>query len=302
MIRVRVRKVWYREATIRRHRGERLSDRMELRKRKEKLDDNPRSRDRTRDLVRWYVRLGDLASAERLARHWLKKDRLDAGALVELAGIAALQGNADRSRELLASAVDVDPRSVAAHTRLVSLYRAANNLQMMCAHALTRAVVAPEDWKHQASAVQCHGDADRFFARLKPRKRRLAEKAAKKVSRKRTLWDRLLVSATWDAPQDVDIVVVTPRGRVISWMGGARRTRSEGATALRSEALASSLEERGRYQVYLVPRAGGAKAAVQGRVRIRSYGRQRTYPFATVGKATAVAEFTIRSKWRYERF
>jgi hypothetical protein len=332
MMRVAVRKVWYREAAIRGHQGQLLSDRMELQKRAELLDAKPHSRERTRDLIRWQVRLGDLDAAERLARHWLEKDRLDAGALVELAGIAALRGDPGRSQELLASAVDVDPGSAEAHGRMVELYRAAGRLELRCDHALARGLLSPPSWEHRVEAVRCTSDRDRFLAGLDPGDRRRAERALGETVKKPPLWERLILEATWDGARDADLVVVSPRGRVISWQGGAARTRSEEVLGLGREVLALSMEELGRYQIFVVPRAsapgstpgvspgGGpgtapgaaasaapgpaasaAPMAIQGKLKIQSYGKWRTIPFATAGKPSPAAEVQLVAKWRHER-
>ena len=79
-------------------------------------------------------------------------------------GIAALEGDPDRSRDLLASAVDVDPRSASAHTRMVALYRAAGNRDLRCAHALARALVSARDWRHQVAAARCDNDVQRHLS------------------------------------------------------------------------------------------------------------------------------------------
>lgn len=296
-----MKKVWYRVAKIRSHSGTSTRDDLELRRRSRLLSENPASRDRTRNLVRWQVRLGDLSGAEKLANKWLKKDRMDAGVLVELAGIAALRGDPDRSAEFLASAVDADPRSVGAHNRMVKLYRAAGNTDLMCAHALTRALVSPASWKHQVKAIRCGAGSERHLKRLKERGRKRAEKALSKPEKERSVRGRMKVTASWSADQDLDIVVVTPRGRVITWQGGARRTRSRDVTSRRTETLAISMEERGRYRVLMVPRGVGKGRSISGSVRIRAYGKSRTMDFAVSGRAARVADVIIKSKFRYER-
>ncbi|MFH2006790.1 MAG: FecR domain-containing protein [bacterium] len=298
---IRMKKVWYRVADVGRPGVVWTYEQNELRRRKQRLDENPRSRDRTKDLVRWYVRMGDLAAAEGLAKKWLAKDRMDADALAELAGIAALQGDPDRSRDLLASAVDVDPRSAAAHSRMVELYRAAGNRALMCAHALTRALVDKRSWHHQVAAARCDQDLTRHLAQLEGWRRQRAEKAVAKPERVDRLWGRLMVTASWDSGADLDIVVVTPQGRVVSWQGGARRVVSEGVRSLLRETLASSMTYRGRYQVYVVPRAHGKSTATSGTVRIRSYNSVKTYPFAASTRPVRIADVNVKSKFRLVR-
>jgi len=298
---IRMKKVWYRAATIGLPATIFSFERTELRRREQRLADKPLSRDRTRDLVRWHVRLGDLAAAERLASKWLAKDRLDAGALVELAGIAALRGDPQRSRDLLASAVDVDPRNAGAHTRMVELYRAVGNRDLRCAHALTRALVSKRDWRHQVAAARCDNDLQRHMSHLKGWSRKRAEKAVAKTVKAPRLWERLKVDAAWDTGPDFDVVVVSPRGRVISWQGGARRVRTADVRSTVRETLAASMEERGRYQVWMVPRSSGKITSSSGTLRIRSYGKTRTLRFTSAGRPTRVADVSVKLKFRLVR-
>jgi len=298
---VRMKKVWYRAATIGQPASIWTYERTELRRREQRLAEKPLSRDRTRDLVRWHVRLGDLAAAERLAKKWLAKDRLDAGALVELAGIAALGGDPDRSRDLLASAVDVDPRSASAHTRMVELYRAAGNRDLRCAHAVTRALVSKRSWQHQVAAARCDNDVQRHLDHLKGWRRKRAAKGLARSVKEPRLWERLKVDARWDTGPDFDVVVVSPRGRVISWQGGARRVRTADVRSTVRETLAASMEERGRYQIWMVPRASAKVTASSGTVRIRSYRKTRTLRFTSAGRPTRVADVSVKLKFRLVR-
>ncbi len=298
---IRMKKVWYRAATIRQPVLNLGYDRAELRRREQRMAAKPLSRDRTRDLVRWQVRVGDLAAAERLARKWLAKDRLDAGALVELAGIAALRGDPNQSRDLLASAVDVDPRNAAAHTRMIELYRAGGNRDLRCAHALTRALVSKRSWRHQVAAARCDNDVQRHLAHLKGWRLRRAEKSVARTVKAPRLWERLKVDARWDTGPDFDVVVVSPRGRVISWQGGARRVRTADVHSTVRETLAASMEERGRYQIWMVPRASSKVTASSGTLRIRSYGKTRTMRFTAAGRPTRVADVAVKLKSRLVR-
>ena len=301
---VAMRKVWYREATIRDHRAEHSADRRELVKREERLAANPESRDRTRDLVRWHTRMGDLDAARTLAQHWLAKDRLDAGALVTLADLAALAGDMNRSRQLLASAVDADPRNPTAHERMMGLYGAADDAELRCAHALTRALVQPDERDAQVAAVRCGGDRERHLSRLSRRNRRRAERALRKAETAPAVRGPLKVTATWEGEADLDIVVVTPKGRRVSWQGGARRTRSEHATAEGRETLAMSTGEVGRYQIVILHRASDASAEsepITGSVRIRAHGKTRRISFTTQGGRAWIADVDVRSRWRRER-
>ena len=298
---VAMRKVWYREASI----GEPgdvggSADQTELSKRLMRLREQPESRDRTRDLLRWELRLGDLATAQRLADAWLAKDRLDAGALVALADIAALRGDPDASRDLLASAVEVDPRSAEAHARMVALYDAAGEATLACDHALSRALVAPADPDAQAAAIRCGGDRERHLAPLSAAARKKAEAALAREPVPAKAPGEMTLTASWEGAADLDLVVVTPTGRRVSWQGGAKKTASTDALAAGREVLAMSTGEVGRYQVFLVPRGADAGTPVAANVTIRTHGKTRMLRVVAGARATPVADVTVKSRWRYE--
>ena len=238
-----------------------------------------------------------------MAHEWLTKDRMDAGALVALSAIAALEGDPDRSRDLLASAVDADPANAKAHERVMIAYRNEGDRDLFCAHAVTHALLDGSDWKRQVKAARCTRDNDRFVAGLKKKSQRGAERALRKDPKPLRRSDKLTVDASWTGDADVDIVVVTPKGRVISRHGGAKRVASHGSTHdKRQERLAASVEELGRYSILVVRRNDGEPApTLQGQLKIRSYGKTRKVPFVLDGTSTQVAELRVQSSWRYER-
>ncbi|MFT7624832.1 MAG: hypothetical protein ACI9WU_004022, partial [Myxococcota bacterium] len=271
----------------------------ELERREERLDEKPDSRDRTRDLVRWYVRTGDLAGAERVATEWLDRDRLDAGALVALSDIASLRGNTARSQRLLASAVDADPRNPGAHRRMMTALEALADEGLRCEHALTLALHSSGEWTSQVEAARCGHDQTRLLSKLKPRDRKRAERAVAKKATRSKVRDKLTITAEWDGDEPLDIVVVTPRGRVVSFLGGAKRTRSADADESGKETLAMSTGEVGRYQIFVVHRDAGDRTV--GKLRIKAHGRSKTLRFSTDGKRSEVGVVTVERKWRHER-
>jgi hypothetical protein len=301
-----MKRVWYREATIRAHREPGKAEQRELTRREERLAEQPESRDRTRELCQWYLRMGMVGKAEALAQRWLEKDRMDAGALIVLADVAALRGDAARSEALLASAVEVDHTLVAAQDRMVGLYLAAGEPQLACAHRLAAALQSPESIDHLVAAARCDSDAERHFAWLQGAKRRKADKALAKAPKGPRTSDKITIEASWETEADLDIVVLDPRGRRTSWQGGAKRVAATQARGLTSETLAMSADALGRYKVFIVHAAatkgGGERAApVTGKATIRSYGGvKRTVPFTTDGRSANLASLRVVSKSRME--
>ena len=303
---VAMKKAWYREATIGAYRDRHSAEHRELAKREATLRANPESRDRTRDLVQWYLRMGMVTSAEQLAQRWLEKDRMDAGALMALADVAALQGDAARSEALLASAVEVDHDNLVARDRMVGLYQAAGEAALACAHSVARAILSEGSPDHAVAAARCAGDVERFFAHLSRKNRKKADKALAKPAAAPKVHDKIVVEASWDGGQDLDVIVLDPRGRRVSWQGGAKRVAVADAKSLTHERLALSADKLGRYTVLMVhAEAGGAdaerSAPISGRLTVRSYnGAKRTLSFTTDGRSTHVASLRIVSKWRHE--
>jgi FecR protein/Vault protein inter-alpha-trypsin domain/von Willebrand factor type A domain len=300
---VPMRKVWYRVAKIRRYSGPQAKDWSELQKAKMKRTENPSSRERTRDLVRAYIKMGQLDKASEVANHWLKKDRLDAGALVALSGIATLRGDVSLSNLYLASALDVDPRNSAAHSRMFNLYRASGDFKMMCAHAITRSYLSSKNWEYAVEAARCDSDKTRHFTNLKGWRLKRAEKKVLKATSQGNMWERLMVDASWEGNQDVDVVVISPKGRILSWQGGAKRTKTRTINGRSSERLSISMEERGKYTIMLVARKGSKLAgkSLKGKVKLSSYDSTRIYPFTMESNTLRLSEIKIRSKFRYER-
>lgn len=305
---VKRKKVWYREATVVRPKASGRSEERSVESRRTALRESPHSRDRTQALVRALVRAGDLDGAEVVVAEWLERDRMDAGALVSAADLAELRGDSDRSRDLLSSAVDADPRNGKAHARMLELYRAADAPSFACAHALSGALASPSDFWSQAEAIWCGVPSERLLPRLSKSARRKAMRALKRGPNGRSrLRGSMKLTARWKPvdgdtlgePTNVDIVVVTPKGRRVSWQGGAKTTSSVDSHELARESLGMSTGELGRYRILIVPR-NGAIEAVKGKLVIRVHGVRKTFRFDTSHGATRVADVVVKSRSRWE--
>jgi len=309
MVQVAVRRVWYREATVTPSRPHNRWEERQLELREEAWDAERNSRDRTARLVRWHLRMGDVDAAERVALQWIAKDRLDPEALIALADIAALRGDMARSRDLLASAVEVDHRDADAHGRMVDLYRRAGEATLACEHALSRALVAPKNTDAQVEVILCRGDRERHLAGLSSAERRTVERDVARGETPERVAGPFRVTARWDVDAPLDVVIVGPSGQRISWQGGAPRLTVADAVDLRGEALAFRPAEVGRHQVWIVRDTSGAHAvmnelpAVSGSVTVTAYGttRRLTFELAEGEQAVEAANVQLVSRWRHER-
>jgi hypothetical protein len=113
----------------------------------------------------------------------------------------------------------------------------------------------------------------------------------------------VVVDATWDgsAGVDLDVGIVDPSGRRLSWASAARNVRASDCTSAAHEALAVSSGGTGPFLVEVV-RSGGAagERPVAGRLRITALGRTQVVPFVLAGTRTQVARVTMGMDSRLE--
>jgi hypothetical protein len=309
---VAMKKVWFKEATIsERARGADAAAERELLRREARLDEEPASRERTMALVRWHLRMDDPDKAEALTKKWLEKDRMDPEALVALADAAVLRGDLARSRDLLASAVEADPRQGPAHLRMARLYEASGDAVLACEHLLSRALVQRGDARAQLDAIRCGARASRVLAGLDDAARvkveRELERDAKSPERalaKTRVSGPFRVIGTWETTSDLDLVAVSPQGRVLSWQGGGELTVGD-VDALDREDLAFKGNDNGTWQIFVVRRGDlrDSDSRTEGALRISAHGQSRRVPFVIEGGEVAVpvAAIEVRANFRWER-
>ncbi len=320
---VPMKKVWYKEAAVApsRERTDTWAER-QLELRETALDQSPDSRERTMAVVRTLLRLRELDRAERLTIRWLERDRMDPEALLTLADIAALNGDMVRSEALIASAIEADPRQPTAHLRLARLYETAGNTALACEHKLSRALTARTDAAAQVEAMHCGVRSDRLLIGLEPAFVRKVERAfeAAQTNRSRVAGPFRL-DATWEGNADLDVLVIDPDGRVISWLGGADLNAADVSDTSR-EQLAFRGNKNGRWQVLVVrrpaasarsssPDAGQEQARpseeadsglVSGAIRVTAHGVTRRMPFTLDAEVETVfvADIEVKARFRYE--
>jgi len=302
---VQMKKVWFKEAAISEHSdrdGTSAADERELETRERKLDAEPDSRERTMALVRWHLRMNAPERAEKLAERWLEKDRMDPDALVALADIAALRGDLERSKALLSSAVEADPQRPLAHLRMAKLYEAAGEAGLACEHRLSQALVARSDAGAQAAAVRCGAREARVLSGLEEKLRAKVERSLERDPKPVRVSGPYRLDASWDASVDLDLVVVTPQGRVVSWQGGADVSVDD-VDSLEGEKLSFKGSDNGRWQVFVVRHDEADHARVEGALRITAHGTTRRIPFVVSEEENvlSVADIDVASKFRWER-
>ncbi len=306
---VAMRRVWYKEAVVRGAGDATRWEEAQLAQREARLDEEPNSRERTLAVVRWRIRVGQLEGAERMAQAWLARDRMDAEALLTLSDLAARRGDLERAQELLASAVEVDPRAGAAQARMAAIYDAAGEDAQGCEHLMARALSLRSDPQAQADAIRCGSPRERILSGLETSIRDRAElilEREPKSARVNGPFQPFQIDATWDGAADLDLVVVSPAGRVISWLGGAAAQSVEDARSGGHEKLVYKASDTGRWQIFVVRHGGGvsdeAPAAISGTLRVTAHGTTRRMEFAlSEGSSVAhAADIDVQSKSRLE--
>lgn len=310
---VPMRKVWYKEASI--AAGSRELDtwaERQLERRERALDEAPDSRERTLAVIRTLVRLRALDRATRLTERWLARDRMDPEALITLADLALLGGDLERAEALIASAIDADPRSTALHARLARVYAETERADLACEHRVARALTARTDPTAQAEALRCadatQGESLRrgLDAQLLIKVERLLDSPAP-VAR---VTGPFRLEASFEGG-DVDLAVVDPDGRVVSWLGGAD-LQAGGVIGSDREQLTFKGRQNGRWQLLVVRRPGagpdrpeqldGPDGGIHGTLRVTAHGTSRRIPFTIEAEEAIrfIAEIDVQARFRHE--
>lgn len=265
---------------------------------------NPDSRDRQRAWVRALNRAGRLPEAVQAAERWLVRDQLDAEALTYLSDALGRMGDQARAIRVLTGIVDLQDDPLL-HRRLANAFDRVGEAARACAHRVARAELLPDDADALAEAARCERELgwtgelvlrpvdDR---RLRGRIDRALAKAEPVAARPR---GQLILDATWDSGEDLDLTLVTPEGTRLSWMGGRRSVVGAFGRAPGREIMGLRRATAGRYQLE-ISRAHAVPGAVPatGRIEVRAFGQRRTLPFTLVGDRVMVGVVDLQQQTR----
>ena len=268
---------------------------------------------------RVLMRNGALDEALRHAGEWAELDGSHADALAALADVQALQADLATSLRTRSSTVDVEPWNARWHQQLADMYRNKGQLKQSCAHLWSLVSLAPRNADRYVALVRCLGGlpegreaalsllTDDLPAGLSRAQSGhllglLRELRAGNAPRQAVLSTTgpMVLSATWDTPTDLDIVLYTPGGERISSLsrgraGGVAVDSRDGRMA---EILRLGWLGDGEYRVEMVRLAEGDAAAkgssaVRGTLRIQAAGRVSTIPFALTSATASVAQVKV---------
>lgn len=291
-----MRRVWVRTAAIE---GERSAEAYAARVRaaRERVAQNPDSRERYRELYRWLSLAGELNEAESVARRWSERDPLDVDALTRLADIALRKGDRAKALRYLASTVDARPQDAARVERLAIAYARLGDEDGACAWRASLAELRRGDANAQAAALRCErARGHSALAALvlegsEPAVRARADALAAEPTVVAQSNGELAVEGRWSGGGDADIVLVAPDGLAVSWMGGRTRLLSQGVTSETSERLGVSWASQGEWRVEVVRGAG--ESALRGTVTVSVLGRRRVFDVSTEGDRDTVGRVVM---------
>ena len=312
-----MRRVWFRTATIAAD-DRPVVDPVKLEAARAALAAAPDARQRHAELAKLLVRQGSPAEVEGLAAKWTERDPLDADALSLRATARAWRGDREGALRILSGILASPSMALAAQSEVAStLARAedrAGRPTRACALRVTAAETKPGDVTAVAAAIGCErgrrGSASeaRWLASLKDdaTRGRVSAAAAKLTPGgllADTVFGDVAVDATWDgsAGVDLDVGIVDPSGRRLSWASAARNVRSSDCTSVTHEALAVTSGGTGPFLVEVV-RADGASSErpVTGKLRITALGRTQVVPFVLTGSRAQVARVNVGMDSRLE--
>lgn len=264
------------------------------------LDEN--RRENVRALCSLYFLAAELDKAERLAARWTERAPLDPEALTALADLAARKGQRESATRILSGVVDVRPDDSKAQQRLARLYRWAGNPELGCRHAVATAELRTSDAAALADAVRCTRQtsfawlADALLSAAVDTVRQKAEallaKEAKPID---VLRGDLRLEARWNSGHDLDLGLIDPDGRRVSWLGAPTRAviTARNVTSDHLEGLALSGARAGDYVIEVSRVSGGGE--VTGEVVVTVAGTQKTLPFTLAGDRTILGIATVSS-------
>jgi hypothetical protein len=284
-----MRRIWVREAEVVEPQG---ADPTRVTNARTALALEPDSRAKHRDFYKILSLGGQFAEADEVARRWSTRDALDPDALVRLAEVAARRGEREQSLRILGGIADVRANDRAQLQRLVAMFERAGDNERACSIKVSLAEAFSSDLELVAGAALCERALNRSASSQRwldsisePAQRTALEAVMTRLgaaaSANNTVRGELVIDASWDAPTDLDIAVIDPKGARVTWAWGRTRglTVRDALSQSRESIGLSSTQQTGDY-VIEVSRASRNGGSVRGTITVRAMGRTRTFRLA----------------------
>lgn len=265
----------------------------------------PDERNKHRDLARLLALQGDVDELESVLGKWNERDPLDADAVAWRSDLAARKGDREGALRILTGALASTTASAKESARLAQA--AAEGYErthdpVACALRISAAELRPEDTDAVARAVRCEEalghtkSAERFrrtFAT--PAQKAALEAAITRVGAEKTDSARgdVVVSATWEGGEDLDLGVLDPSGARASVVSRTPGVRVVDANGRGHEELGLSNAKAGTFVVEIARATRGTRP-VTGTVKITSGGVTKAVPFVLSGDRVVVGRVDAR--------
>ncbi len=301
-----MRRVWFRTATIQNYSGVPENVQRSIEASESLLKANPDSREHHRNLIQALSYAGELQRAEDVAKAWMQRDRLDPEALSYLADIVAREGRRNESIRLLSGIVDLRSSDQSLHLRLAKAYDRAGETRRACAHRVMIASIDPSNLRSVANAVRCertnHREtrAQSILASLPVANRGRVKHSALSPATTERIRGDLRIDATWSGNSDLDIAIITPTGKRISWQGGHRRVFAQHVKQTGRETLGLGRIRKGHYLIEVSRSDASSHEAVSGELAIVLLGRRQAIPFSLRSERSVVGRAVVRMESRME--
>lgn len=293
-----MRRVWRRVAVV--HEGPALVVSQEkLSAARAALAAAPDERNRHRELARLLALQGDVEELEGVLTKWNERDPLDADAVAWRADLAARKGDREGALRILTGALASTtsaPKETARFAQAAAeAYERAHD-SAACSLRISVADLLPQDLEAQARAIRCEEAAGRTRSaeRLRapfvgtPKLAALQATLTRMGSEKAdTAHGDVVVSATWEGSDDLDLAIVDPTGARASLVSRLSGVHVVDGTARGHEELGVSNSKAGAFVVE-VSRATRGSRPVSGSMKITSGGVVKTVPFVLTGDRAIV--------------
>jgi hypothetical protein len=261
----------------------------------------PDERNRHRDLARLLAQTNDLDDLDAVLTKWNERDPLDADAIAWRADLVARRGDRAGAMRILTGALaspTLSPKDSAKLARAAAeAYERTGDLGSACALRVTASDLQPEDVDAAGRAMRCEeangrpksSERIRVPFAVKPREGALAAALAR-LSQEKTEAPHgdVVVSATWDGGEDLDLAVVDPSGGRASVVSRLPGLRVADATSRGHEELGLVNPKAGAFVIEIARSTRGAQRPASGTVKVTSSGVTKTFPFTLTGDRVVV--------------
>ncbi len=299
-----MKRVWRRAAVVSEGRGAAVPG-DKLAQARAALAAAPDERNKHRDLARLLAVQGDLGELDAVLTKWNERDPLDADAIAWRADVAARKGDREGALRILSGALastTATPRE-AARLALAAAeaYERAHD-PAACALRVAVSELRPGDVEAAARAVRCeeglgHGrSAERTRSAFEGAKRAALDAAIARLAAEKAETARgdIVVSATWEGGDDLDLALLDPTGVRASFVSRLPGVHVVDPTGLGHEELGVSNAKAGTFLVEVTRATRGAGRPISGTVKVSSGGSVKQIPFVLTGDATVVGRVDAR--------